>query len=41
MAANGRSPAQSQGHEKKDASTFEFRVRLQPDEEKTVTDTIR
>lgn len=33
--------AQSQGHEKKDAHTFEFRVPLQPDEEKVVTYTIR
>ena len=33
--------AQSQPHEKKDASTFEFRVPLKPDEEKTVTYTIR
>jgi hypothetical protein len=33
--------AQSQPHEKKDAQTFEFRVSLQPDEEKTVTYTIR
>jgi hypothetical protein len=32
---------QSQPHEKKDASTFEFRVPLQPDEEKVVTYTIR
>ena len=33
--------AQSQTHEKKDATTFEFRAPLQPDEEKTVTYTIR
>ena len=33
--------AQSQPHEKKDATTFEFRVPLQPDEEKSVTYTIR
>ena len=33
--------AQSQAHEKKDATTFEFRVPLQPDEEKSVTYTIR
>ena len=33
--------AQSQPHEKKDATTFEFRVPLQPNEEKTVTYTIR
>ena len=33
--------AQSQPHEKKDATTFEFRAPLQPDEEKTVTYTIR
>jgi hypothetical protein len=33
--------AQSQPHEKKDANTFEFRVPLQPDEEKVVTYTIR
>ncbi len=33
--------AQSQPHDKKDATTFEFRVPLQPDEEKTVTYTIR
>ncbi len=33
--------AQSQPHEKKDATTFEFKVPLQPDEEKTVTYTIR
>ena len=33
--------AQSQPHEKKDAKTFEFRVALKPDEEKTVTYTIR
>jgi hypothetical protein len=33
--------AQSQPHEKKDATTFEFRVPLQPDEEKIVTYTIR
>ena len=33
--------AQSQPHEKKDATTFEFRVPLKPDEEKVVTYTIR
>jgi hypothetical protein len=33
--------AQSQDHKKTDAQTFEFRVPLQPDEEKTVTYTIR
>ncbi len=33
--------AQSQPHEKKDATSLEFRVLLQPDEEKTVTYTIR
>ena len=33
--------AQSQSHEKKDATTLEFRVPLKPDEEKTVTYTIR
>ncbi len=33
--------AQSQPHEKKDAITFEFLVPLKPDEEKTVTYTIR
>ena len=33
--------AQSQEHKKTDAHTFEFRVPLQPDEEKTVTYTIR
>jgi hypothetical protein len=33
--------AESQPHEKKDANTFEFRVPLQPDEEKVVTYTIR
>ena len=33
--------AQSQPHEKKDAQTFEFRVPLKPDEEKTVAYTIR
>ena len=33
--------AQSQPHEKKDATSLEFRVPLQPDEEKTVTYTIR
>ena len=33
--------AQSQEHVKKDANTFEFRVPLKPDEEKTVTYTIR
>ena len=33
--------AQSQPHEKKDATTFEFRVPLQPDEEKVITYTIR
>ena len=33
--------AQSQPHEKKDASTFEFRVPLKPDEEKVITYTIR
>lgn len=33
--------ARSQEHEKKDAQTFEFRVALKPDEEKTVTYTIR
>jgi len=33
--------AQSQPHEKKDATTFEFLVALKPDEEKTVTYTIR
>jgi hypothetical protein len=33
--------AQSQPHEKKDAQTFEFRVPLQPDEEKVIAYTIR
>jgi len=33
--------AQSQPHEKKDSASLEFRVPLQPDEEKTVTYTIR
>jgi hypothetical protein len=33
--------AQSQPHEKKDATTFEFRAPLQPDEEKVITYTIR
>jgi hypothetical protein len=33
--------AQSQEHKKTDAQTFEFRVPLRPDEEKTVTYTIR
>ena len=33
--------AQSQSHEKKDATTLEFRVPLKPDEEKVVTYTIR
>ena len=33
--------AQSQPHEKTDAHTFEFRVPLQPDEEKVITYTIR
>ncbi|MEY4379147.1 MAG: hypothetical protein RLZ85_1028 [Verrucomicrobiota bacterium] len=33
--------AQSQEHVKKDATTFEFRVPLKPDEEKVVTYTIR
>ena len=33
--------AQSQEHKKKDATTFEFRVPLKPDEEKIVTYTIR
>jgi hypothetical protein len=33
--------AQSQPHEKKDAQTYEFRVLLQPDEEKVITYTIR
>ncbi len=33
--------AQSQPHEKKDATSLEFRVPLQPDEEKMVTYTIR
>jgi hypothetical protein len=33
--------AQSQDHKKTDAQTFEFRVPLRPDEEKTVTYTIR
>ena len=33
--------AQSQPHTKKDATTLEFRVPLKPDEEKTVTYTIR
>jgi len=33
--------AQSQPHEKKDATSFEFRVPLKPDEEKVVTYTIR
>ncbi|MCX8487715.1 MAG: hypothetical protein ORN22_01250, partial [Opitutales bacterium] len=33
--------AESQPHEKKDATSFEFRVSLKPDEEKTVTYTIR
>ena len=33
--------AQSQPHEKKDATTFEFRVPLQPNEEKVITYTIR
>jgi hypothetical protein len=32
---------QSQPHEKKDATTFEFRVPLKPDEEKVITYTIR
>jgi hypothetical protein len=32
--------AQSQPHEKKDATTFEFRVPLKPDEEKVITYTI-
>jgi hypothetical protein len=33
--------AQSQPHEKKDATTLEFRVPLKPDEEKVITYTIR
>jgi hypothetical protein len=33
--------AQSQPHEKKDATSFEFRVPLKPDEEKVITYTIR
>jgi hypothetical protein len=33
--------AQSQDHKKTDAQTFEFRVPLRPDEEKTITYTIR
>jgi hypothetical protein len=33
--------AQSQSHEKKDATSFEFRVPLKPDEEKVITYTIR
>jgi hypothetical protein len=33
--------AQSQPHEKKDATSLEFRVPLQPDEEKVITYTIR
>ena len=33
--------AQSQPHDKKDAQTFEFRVPLQPDEERVITYTIR
>jgi len=33
--------AQSQPHEKKDATTFEFRVPLKPDEERVITYTIR
>jgi hypothetical protein len=33
--------AQSQPYEKKDATTFEFRAPLKPDEEKTITYTIR
>ena len=33
--------SQSQPHEKKDATTFEFAVALQPNEEKVVTYTIR
>ena len=32
---------QSQPHVKKDATTFEFRAPLQPDEEKVITYTIR
>jgi hypothetical protein len=41
LGGNWTLTAQSQPHEKKDAQTFEFRVPLRPDEEKTVTYTIR
>ena len=41
QGSNWKLTAQSQPHEKKDATTFEFRVPLKPDEEKTVTYTIR
>jgi hypothetical protein len=38
---NWKLTSQSQPHEKKDATTFEFRAPLQPDEEKVITYTIR
>jgi hypothetical protein len=41
LGGNWTLTAQSQPHEKKDATTFEFRVPLQPDEEKVITYTIR
>ncbi len=41
LGGNWTLTAQSQAHEKKDATTFEFRVPLQPDEEKVITYTIR
>ena len=41
LSGNWTLTAQSQPHEKKDATTFEFRVPLKPDEEKVITYTIR
>ncbi len=41
LGGNWTLTTQSQPHEKKDATTFEFRVPLQPDEEKVITYTIR
>jgi hypothetical protein len=41
LGGNWTLTAQSQAHEKKDATIFEFRVPLQPDEEKVITYTIR
>ena len=41
LSGNWTLTVQSQPHEKKDATTFEFRVPLKPDEEKVITYTIR